>query len=321
MDLIYMNEAREDVGIMRDYTLDMAFGADENNFEAIVPSAAHCCAPGYFLYTEGTEYGGVIDDLGSDTAAEEVTYMGRTWHGILNSKIIEPDPGTAYLILTGEANQIIQQLIDRLSLSELFIASEENSGLFISGYKMNRFIPAYDGIRKMLATVAGKLCFAFHAGKVVLSAMPRGNYTQTSEIDSDMVNFKAVRRYRPVNHLICLGQGELEARQVIHLYKDAAGRINKQQSLFGILERTAVYENTNAESLEELEREGLEQFGKLTQSDEMRVSLNADDTCYDISDLIGAVDNVTGIAVTTEIVKKIVTIKKGDITISYETGG
>lgn len=321
MDLIYMNEAREDVGVMRDYTLDMAFGEDENNFEAIVPSAAHCCAPGYFLYAEGTEYGGVIDDLGSDTAAEEVTYMGRTWHGILNSKIIEPDPGTAYLILTGEANHIIHQLIERLSLSELFIASEENSGLFISGYKMNRFIPAYDGIRKMLATVAGKLCFAFHAGKVVLSAMPRGNYTQTSEIDSDMVNFKAVRRYRPVNHLICLGQGELEARQAIHLYKDAAGRISKHQSLFGMLERTAVYENTNAESLEELEREGLEQFGKLTQSDEMRVSLNADDTCYDISDLIGAVDNVTGIAVTTEIVKKIVTIKKGDITISYETGG
>ena len=90
MDLIYMNSSKEDVGVLMNYDFDLAFGADENNFECHISSKAHCCDHGYYLYIEGTEYGGIVDDIQVKTEDNEVVYCGRTWHGILGSKVIMP---------------------------------------------------------------------------------------------------------------------------------------------------------------------------------------------------------------------------------------
>lgn len=320
MDLIYMNSEREDVGVLRDYRLDLAYGEDENDFELKIPSAAHCCGAGFFLYIEGTEYGGIVDDLGSDTEAEEVTYTGRTWHGLLNSKIIEPDEGQDYLVVSGDANAVLGSLITRLGLGDLFAASEESSGLTISNYKMIRYIAAYDGIRKMLKTEEGKLRFTFADGKVILSAHPRGEYTQDGELDSDIIDIKVKRHYHPVNHLICLGRGELAAREVIHLYVDESGNIGHTQTFKGMDERAAVYENTNAESLEDLEDGGIDRLKDLALADEVEAALDENGDQYEIQDIVGATDNITGLTVTAEITKKIVTIENDQITISYKVG-
>ena len=320
MDLIYMNAAREDVGILHDYKLDLAYGEDENDFELQMPSSAHCCGKGFFLYMDGTEYGGIVDEIASDTEAEEVTYTGRTWHGLLNSKIIEPDAGQGYLVLSGEANAVLGALITRLGLGDLFAASDEDSGLIITSYKMNRYIPAYDGIRKMLKTEEGKLRFVFMGGKVILSAHPRGDYTQDGSLDSDLVDLKVKRHYNPVNHLICLGRGELAAREVIHLYVDAVGNISKTQTFTGLDERADVYDNSSAESLEDLENGGIDRLKELALADEVDAALDEDSDQYEVQDLVGATDNIIGLTVTAEITKKIVTIESGQITISYKVG-
>lgn len=320
MDLIYMNAEREDVGILHDYKLDLAYGEDENDFELQIPSSAHCCGKGYFLYMDGTEYGGIIDEIASDTDAAEVTYTGRTWHGLLNSKIIEPDAGQAYLVLSGEANTVLGSLITRLGLGDLFAASEEDSGLIISNYKMNRYIPAYEGIRKMLKTENGKLRFTFKGGKVILSTHPRGDYTQDGNLDSDLVDLKVKRHYNAVNHLICLGRGELAAREVIHLYVDADGNVSKTQTFTGIDERSAVYDNSSAESLEDLESGGIDRLKELSLADEVDAAFDEDSDQYEVQDLVGATDNIIGLTVTAEITKKIVTIENGQITISYKVG-
>ena len=320
MDLIYMNNEREDQGVLHDYKLDMAYGYDENNFELKIPASAHCCNAGFYLYIEGTEYGGIVDDLASDTNEAEVTYTGRTWHGMLNSKILEPNAGEDYLVMTGEANVLLGALITRLGLGDMFAASTEDSGLTISGYKMNRYIAAYDGIKKMLKTKGGKLRFTFKDGKVILSAHARGDYTQDGELDSDLVDLVVARHYHPVNHLICLGRGELAEREVIHPYVDAAGNISKTQTFTGMDERADVYENANAESLEELENGGIDRLKELTLTDEVEASLEEDSDQYEIQDIVGATDNITGLTVTAEITKKIVTIENGQIIISYEVG-
>ena len=139
MDLIYMNTDKEDEGVMQDYTFDMAFGADENDFQCEIMLDKHCCGAGFYLYSEGTEYGGIVDSIAVDTEADAVTYSGRTWHGMLDSKIIEPDAGADYLTLSGEANEVLGELIARLGLELLFVASVEDSGIEVS-YKMNRYI-------------------------------------------------------------------------------------------------------------------------------------------------------------------------------------
>lgn len=318
MDLIYTSSTGEDLGVLQDYKLDLAFGEGENDFELQLPVSAHCCSGGSYLYIEGTEYGGIVDDIQSDTAAQEVVYAGRTWHGLLNSKILEPDAGADYLTVAGEANAIIGELLERAGLSALFEASTEDSGLLVSSYQMNRYIAAYDGIRKMLASVAGKLRFTFTGGKVVLSAVPRGEYTQDGELDSDLVAFKARKYFHPVNHLICLGRGELAAREVVHLYVDAAGQISKAQTFTGLDERTDVYDNSGAESLEELENGGIDRLKELALGDEISVSLDEEANQLDVQDLISATDNVTGITATAEVAKKIVVVERGQVTISYE---
>ena len=117
MDLIYMNSSMQDIGVIKAYNFDLAFGSDENNFELKVGVNDHCCEAGYYVYIEGTEYGGIIDAVASDTAAEEVTYTGRTWHGILNSKVLCPDSGQDYLTLNGNANTVLGTLISRMGLT------------------------------------------------------------------------------------------------------------------------------------------------------------------------------------------------------------
>lgn len=320
MDLIYMNADREDIGVLLDYDFDLAFGADENDFECKVASASHCCAAGYFLYIEGTEYGGIIDAISNDTASNEVTYSGRTWQGLLNSKVIQPDSGQAYLILSGEANTVIASLLTRLGLGDLFDASTDASGVAISNYQMNRYIGGYDGIIKMLKSAKAKLLFTFQNGKVILSATPQHDYSQDEEFDSDLVDFQVKKNHNSVNHLICLGSGELEERTVVHLYADSQGNISQTQTFTGLDEYAAVYDYPNAESVDDLIAEGKDKLKELWEPDELSIDFTGDSDSYDIGDLVGAYDNVTQISICAEITKKIVTVKNGQITISYEVG-
>ena len=160
MDLIYANSNKEDIGVMKNYTFDLAYGTDENDFELTTNMNNHVCEQGFILYMEGTEYGGVIDGIRVKTSSEELYYSGKTWHGILQSKIIEPGPGEDYLVCNGEANEVLGSLIDRMGLAGLFKASDSFSDITISNYKMNRYIAGYEGIRKMLKEFGAKLKIA-----------------------------------------------------------------------------------------------------------------------------------------------------------------
>lgn len=59
MDLIYMTDKKRDVGVMKNFTLDLAYGEDENNFELSTTIENNVCKEGYFIYAEGTDYGDI----------------------------------------------------------------------------------------------------------------------------------------------------------------------------------------------------------------------------------------------------------------------
>lgn len=319
MDLIYMNSSMQDIGVIKAYNFDLAFGSDENNFELKVGVNDHCCDAGYYVYIEGTEYGGIIDAVTSDTAAEEVTYTGRTWHGILNSKVLCPDSGQDYLTLSGNANTVLSTLISRMGLTSIFAASSDTSALTISSYKMERYITGYDGIKKMLKAVNGKLVMSYNGTKVILSAVPIVDYTTDGVFDSDILSFTAKKTSKKVNHLICLGKGELKDRTVIHLYADTSGNISQTQTQTGLDEYTAVYDNSNAENIEKLREAGSEQLAALQKQDDLSVSLSEGEDVFDVGDIVGAVDNVTGIAISVPISKKIISIQNDYLSAAYET--
>lgn len=315
-----MNEHKEDVGVMHDFTLDLAFGLDENDFECIIVKDNHCCKKDFYLYLEGTEYGGIVDDIGVDTEIGEVTYYGRTWHGVLNSKVLEPDKGQDYLVLSGEANAVLDVLIKRMGLSELFTVSKEPSVINISNYQMNRYISGYDGIKKMLKAFGGKLKLSFKNGFVELSAEPFLDYSKDEQFDNDSVSFIIRKKGNPLNHVVCLGKGDLKEREVIHVYADRNGNISDTQVFTGIEEVSTIYDNANAESSEELKNGGVELILESWASDELECNFDSEDEMFDIGDIVGAREEATGTEVNAEITKKIVTINNNTINICYKVG-
>ena len=319
MDLIYTDANREDVGVLLDYQMDLAFGASENNFTVSVSIDNHVCREDYILYIEGMEYGGIVDAIEVDTELQRVTYKGRTFHGLIESKIVCPDAGDDYYIITNtEANAALDTLIERLGLDDLFEASEEDSGITITRYQFWRYIEGYAGIRKMLNKFGAKLHMEWDDGKVILSAVPYVSYDD-EELDSDHVNFTIDQAFNPVNHMICLGQGELKDRMVIHLYCNASGVISQTQTFTGLEERCEVLDYPNAESEEELIREGEERLREAWNASTVDMRLD-DEYEFDIGDVITATEVVTGLTLTRSVVKKIVTYDGNNFKCQYLVG-
>ncbi len=319
MDLIYTDENRDDVGVLKDYQFDLAFGDSENNFLISVPIDNHVCGEDYWLYIEGTEYGGIIDDIQVDTETKKVSYKGRTFHGIIESKVVCPDSGEDYYIIQNmDANAALAALITRLGLGALFSVSSETSGITITRYQFWRYITGYAGIRKMLNSVGAKLHMEWHDGQVILSAIPYVSYDE-DELDSDHVNFTIDQVFNPVNHMICLGRGELKDRMVIHLYCDENGNISQTPTFTGLNDRTAVLDYPNAESEEELITEGASRLRAEYNASTVDIRLD-DEFSFDVGDVITVYEVVTGLRLTRSITKKIATINSDIFKCQYQVG-
>lgn len=267
MDLIYTNPQKEDVGVIHDYSFDLAFGSDENNFECEIQASAHCCEPGAFLYIEGTEYGGIVDSINVNTETRTVTYKGRTWHGILSGKVIQPPKGYDEYVVSGDANRIIQELLSYLGLDGVFAASAEASEVVVGQYAF-RYTDAYSGLCNMAAEYGGKLKMEFKTDTVILSIVYFRDFSQNEEWDSSQVDFDAQKNYKVLNHLVCLGSGNMKDRHVIHLFADEHGGVqpyalteypvsdadyildSSGQQLFGVDEITDTYDYPNAQTVE-----------------------------------------------------------------------
>lgn len=318
MDLIYANNKMEDIGVLLDYEFDLAFGSDENDFELKVSSERHCCKAGYYVYIEGTEYGGIIDGVEVDTAEKEVTYIGRTWHGLLESKVITPSQGN--LAVSGKAAECLSSILSRVGLSALFTVSG-SSNASISGYSLEPYTNAYKAICDMLKSAGLRLHIEFHAPKVILSAVPIIDYSQDEQFDSDLLGFEIKKVTHRVNHLICIGAEQSDgSRLEVHLYADESGAVSQTQTFFGLDEKAELYERESTRKADDLIKYGTEKLKSEWKEDEIKIDLDDDSDKYGIGDIVGAYENVTETEVSAPVAKKIVTVKNGQITISYEIG-
>ena len=317
MEMIYANENREDLGVLSSFKLDMAFGYDENDFELKTSITNNLCSKGYIIYAEDKEYGGIIDSMKVDTKEKSITYSGRTWHGVLDSKVISPDLGHDYYTVSGDANNVLDSIIDRMGLNSLFKSISEPSGITITNYSFDRYTTGYTGIRKMLAKHGAKLIMKYVDFHVLLYAVPIVDYSNNEEFDSDLVDFRIQEKYNPINHVICLGKGELKDRQIVHVYCDSKGNLSPVQILKGMDEVCAIYDNVNAENIEELKKGGIDKISESRNNNLIEIIFNGDSE-YDIGDIIGARENITRIFAYAPITKKIVKIEEGKpIMLSY----
>lgn len=317
MDLIYTDSKRVDQGVLSAYAFDLSYGASENDFAMVIGMAEAMLDYGAFIYMEGTEYGGIVDAKKAITNSESITYMGRTWHGVLNSKIIEPDPGENYFTISGDANEVLALLIVRMGLSDLFTAKKEAAGIDIEEYQFRRYCYGYDGIADMFSHNGAKLKIVWKNQTVELSAVPIVDYSK-NPIDGDTTTLTVEQHEKKVNHLVCLGKGELSEREVIHLYVDQNGNIGDTQYYTGVDEVTDKYENSNTE---DLRSDGVKRFNELRDNDKAEITLPENGVLtYDIGDIVEASDVQTGVSATASVTQKIVRINNGAISTEYKTG-
>lgn len=315
MVLVVHDSAVGDIREIEEFELDLAFGSDENALK-LEARAGEAPEEGQFVFIDGTEYGGVIDQASYEAgreATDSILCRGRTWHGILAGKRLLPDSGSGYLAVSGKAGDVLASLIARMGLSALFSASPDDTEV---SYTFERFCDGYSGLKALAKANGRKVSMRRRGGKVELSLPSVVDYA--NKVDSDLLDFTLTSVHRCVNHLVCAGTGELEDRAVVHFYADSAGNVSHTQSLFGVDEIAALYDYSNADE-EKLEEEGRKKLQEYQTQGSVEVEAH-DDIDVDVGDVISARDNAHGRTVTATVAKKIVKVSRGVATYSYEVG-
>lgn len=317
MDLVYMDQEYKDQGIIQNCTLDYEASTNPNDctFQIKTTIAGNPLLKGDYIHVEGEEYGGRIDSIQVDTAKKIIIAEGRSWRGILASKILIPPAGSAYKIVSGNVGKIIQDLIDEAGIGDIFEAVPTK--ITINKYQFYRYIDLYSGLIKMCGSKGLKLKIYWDHTKIKVEAIERTEYTKKNSITSDLFDFK-IKTATSINHMIGLGSGELEDRQVVHKYLDADGNVSDEQVFTGISEYTQVYENSGVESIEDLAEQTEDALKKNKQSDQLEIT-SYDLNC-DIGDKIEASDAITGISILRYVTDKILTIEDHITKIQYKVG-
>ena len=297
---------------------DFEIGDEENSFLVTCPRAEwESVANDSRVYIPGTEYGGLFKRLESDTKNNSVAVGGLTWRGMLQRKIISPPSGQDYATDSGELNAILGARVSA-AFPGLFVGSSESTGIVVT-YQYNRYTTLYDGLKALLKSVGYKMQIEYDQiqRKVVVSAVPIVDYSSEIEYSSDMsADYSMTIDRTGINHLVCLGSGELNNRTVVHLYVDGNGVISQTQTFYGENEIAEVYDYAGA-SRDDLIQSGIDQLKNEINLNEFSINLESEREVA-VGDIVGARDYITGYTVTAPITTKLIKFEDGLIKIEYK---
>lgn len=179
----------------------------------------------------------------------------------------------------------------------------------------------------MLKSVNYKLSIKYIQGQkgekgyALLSSTPIIDYSGTLELSQDnLLDFIFKENNNGVNHLVCLGKGELTDRVVIDLYVGKNGEITENKYYKGLEEIAEVYEDTNSES-DELKERGIEKLNEIKNTKTFSMDINTLNIDIEIGDIIGGRDYITGNSLKSPIVNKIYTVDNGQESKEYKIEG
>lgn len=325
--LILADQNLKDIAPVMDAEIDIAIG-EENDYEIKIlrDEWRSEYTFGNVFYVKDTEYGGIIGEVDTSTAEDTISLLGRTWRGMLDKKIIRPPTGQDYKKVSGELNAVLGELITE-QFDDYFVVSQDDTGVSLTNYQFDRYCTLLAGINKMLKSVGYRLKIRYvqqergQPGYVELSSAPIVDYSEQIELSQDsQLNFEFKNCRNGVNHLICLGKGELQDRQVIDLYVQEDGSIGSEPYYTGVQEIAATYEDTSSET-DELEEKGREKLLELMNSTSFLMDVEFLNMDVEIGDIIGGRDYLTGLYAKKPIVKKIYRVEGGKTSLEYKIEG
>lgn len=299
------------------WDIDLAYGTQdgENDF-CLTLHRNLLIDKNSIIRVDGSDIGGIVDERTTKketSTGGSVSYKGRTWSGMLANKILSPDAGQDHLKVSGATTQVLRNLISRIGLAGVFMVDPSPGSV---NYRFDRYTDAYTGITKMLASSGMRLKFQSRQDQTFISAAAIVDNTEV--IDSDLIDFTSTKTYRRVNHLIGMGEGELKNRVIVHYYANEKGEVSQKQTLFGVDEITQTYDYSNAKA-DELNEKTKEKLKELQGEGSIEVTV-LDGATYEVGDLVTGRDNRTGVTVKAPIVKKIIKVDHGLVSVEYQAG-
>lgn len=250
LDLIYTDDNLKDVGTLEDYEVDLDLNG-EKNFE--LRTSDFIMDKNCIWYVDGTEFGGIVDGYSTQSAEHEITYRGRNWRGILDSKYVykgeltqtdgTDDYGDTLTTIeyryeySGYIHDIFNSLFEDYGLGSLFVcekayitADEADSytdhtegGAIpfgeagISVYYVMDYISAECGLELVFK-------YDIKDRKVhIYPTVPR-NYSEMMLYNQDNAsNYESEVNDQIPNHLIMIGEkteDKTKVQKIIHLFLD-----------------------------------------------------------------------------------------------------
>lgn len=326
-ELILADKTFRDRERLRSIGVDIAVGK-ENEFEIKIPREMHrkSLEFGNVIYIPGTEYGGIIGEINTNTELDTISILGRTWRGMLEKKIIRPPNGQDYKRVSGELNQVLKGLIEP-EFDGCFVVSEKDTGIMVNEYQFERYCTLLYGVKKMLESAGYRIQIRYaqqergEPGYVAVSAEKIMDYSEEIELSQDSrIDFKYANCCNGINHLICTGKGELRERKIIDLYVQKDGSIGETQYYTGLDEICEVYEDTSTES-EELKEKGIEKLKEKMNKASFEMNVETLGIEVEIGDIIGGRDYMTGLYARKPIVSKVYTVTNGEEATEYNIEG
>jgi hypothetical protein len=323
MDLIYTDKNYKELGFLKDFELDLEIGkykSASNDFEIKIPINKYdgVFDDGSLIYCEDSEFGGIIESKKVDTDSDQITFIGKTFRGMLEKEYIQPSDGSAYLTLKGDANACINELI-KGRFNDLFVVDDiDTSGIDIN-YKV-RDLNLLDAIEKALKTANAKLEIKHQAdGKVHLKSVAINDLSDKLQYDNNyQIGMVVETKQKPYNHILALGKGELLDRLRTNLYLQPNGTWTTTEYYSGLDRKTYKYEDVNKDDLTELQESAIKKVEEENGTDKLDISFDADNA--DLFDVVSAKEQITGVSFKQPITKKILKIKNDNVSISYKVG-
>jgi hypothetical protein len=282
-DIILFNKDFEEIGVVS-LDIDAECGTEGSNDFEIKTDSIQEYEP-YGLYLEGSEIGGVLEYERSQTGTTIQTLKGWMWRGLLTQNIIEPPSGSDYKVVSGDANEIIADMLSDV-LGGFFLVPEDET-VTITDYQFPLYCTMLEGLEGMLEAYDYRL--SIHAdkigSKVVVTCEAVPSITVSGVFNEDNgIPMIFESDNMGVNHLLCAGSGQLQQRTKINLYCDVNGNISTTQSIFGFNERMAFFDDSGSESADDLMKNGIKRLKEIRNSRTLK--MNAPELDLEVGDKV-----------------------------------
>lgn len=305
---------------------------------------------GDWIYIPQTEWGGRVEKI--ERVGEVVKVTGPTFRGLTTRHVIPPGYNKgweAYRNVNAELNYALKLLyqvntfngsLSAYSTDPYVFFSQMSTGItFTYAFRFNQYLEIMTQVLKKLGYrievtheyfdyTTDEMSFWINGKQLVyrISAKPVIDYSNVAYFNEDYgitINAKNDNQ-KHRKYLICLGSGELEARDVVILSNDDSG-VNivhpSDNGVIGYCWDTEIYDYPNAESIEELIANGTKKLvEEYKRTQQVSFNVEGEGKEFFLGDIIGGRDSVTGIESRQSITKKELTIDKNGERITYEVG-